>query len=133
MDEHSARQLSGLQLAYMGDAIHELMVRTRLVQTGCSVHDMTRKATSKVRAGAQAQAAARVADILSEDEADILRRGRNAHARHHAPKGANPAEYAQATGLEALLGYLYLTGRMARAWELFDWIERQQPEGSVRP
>lgn len=71
-------------------------------------------------AGAQAEAAARIEPVLSPEEADVMRRGQNAHAHHRAPKNQDPVNYSRATGLEALMGYLYLTGQIGRIAELFD-------------
>ena len=78
-------------------------------------------------AGAQAAALARIASLLTPEEEDIARRGRNAHARHPAPKNQNPADYQSATGLEALIGFLYLTGQEARALELFRRSQEEEP------
>ena len=79
-----------------------------------------RQAIAQVNAGAQAQALARLIPLLTQEESDVLRRGRNAQAKHAAPKNKDPVAYSDATGLEALLGYLYLTGQEARILELFD-------------
>lgn len=119
MTEREAMMLSPLRLAYIGDAVHDLFVRTALVYEGGKAGAMHRDAIERVNAAAQAQALARIADRLTEDEADIVRRGRNAHAHHGVPRRANPADYKQATGLEALLGFLYLTGRGERLAELY--------------
>jgi ribonuclease-3 family protein len=78
------------------------------------------RSAAQVNAGAQAEAYGRIEKHLSQEELEIARRGANAHARHHTPKNQNPVAYSQATGLEAVLGYLYLTGQMARIAELFD-------------
>lgn len=119
MSEKDARMLSPLRLAYVGDAVHELLVRTSLVLAGGQAGAMHRGAVGVVNAAAQAGALARIVDRLTEAEADIVRRGRNAHAHHGVPRRANPADYKQATGLEALLGYLYLTGQTARLVALY--------------
>ena len=92
------RELNPLQLAYVGDTLHDLYVRSMLVAKKMSVGAMHRQAT--------------------EQEADMTRRGRNAQAKHAAPKHADPADYAHATGLEALWGYLYVTGQTQRLDEL---------------
>jgi ribonuclease-3 family protein len=107
-----------LELAYLGDAIYDLAVREALVKRGGHVRDMHRAAVARVCAHAQAQALLRVEGILTEDEQAVVRRGRNAH--QSPPKNADRAEYHRATGLEALIGYLYITGRTARMREILD-------------
>ncbi len=119
MAEAEALLLSPIRLAYLGDAVYDLYVRTSLVLAGGKAQAMHREAISLVNAGAQARALSRVAAMLSETESDVVRRGRNAHAHHGVPKRADPADYAQATGLEALLGFLYLTGRTDRLQTIF--------------
>ena len=111
MTEKEARLLSPLRLAYVGDAVHELFVRTGLLFAGGKAGAM--------HAAGQARALERIERALTDDERDIVRRGRNAHAHHAAPRHADPADYAQATGLEALAGYLYLSGQMERLRELY--------------
>ena len=116
----NAHLMNPLALAYVGDAVHELHVRESLARTGGRVAALHRDAVRQVCCAAQAQALTRVVTLLTEAEQAIVRRGRNCHARHDAPRHANPAEYAQATGLEALLGYLYLSGQGERILQLFD-------------
>lgn len=123
-----ASQLSPLQLAYIGDTVWDLMVRTGLLHTGKNLHNMHCAAVARVNAQAQAQALSRLADKLTYEEADMVRRGRNAHPRHGAPKNQDPAAYSQATGLETLIGYLYLTGRHERLQELY---RMAQPEEAI--
>ncbi len=117
--EREAQLLSPLQLAYIGDTVWDLMVRTGLLYTGMNVHSMHCAAVKQVNAKAQAQALLRIADCLTEEEKDLVRRGRNAHSRHGAPRNQDPADYSQATGLETLIGFLYLTGRVDRLKELY--------------
>ncbi|MBR4080340.1 MAG: ribonuclease III [Clostridia bacterium] len=119
MDERDARMMGPLQLAHIGDTVWELMIRSRLAFRGRNVHNMHKDAVAGVNAHAQAVALSRIESMLTEDEADVMRRGRNAHARHAAPKHQDPADYAKATGLEALFGYLYLIGRDERIRTLF--------------
>lgn len=109
-----ARQLSPLQLAYVGDSVHALLVRTYLIGAELKVRDMHLCANQAVNAASQARALQRILPLLTEEESAIVRRGRNAHPHHSAPKSASTGEYAGATGLEALLGYLYLTGATDR-------------------
>jgi ribonuclease-3 family protein len=126
--EAGALQLSPLQLAYIGDTVWDLMVRTNLLHTGKNLHNMHCAAVARVNANAQAQALGRLNEKLTAEEADMVRRGRNAHPRHGAPKNQDPAAYSQATGLETLIGYLYLTGRHERLQELY---QIAQPEEAI--
>lgn len=125
MAPEKARLLNPLQLAYLGDSVWDLLIRSRLLYAGRNVHNMHRAATGSVNAGAQAQALERMTPLLSPEEAEIARRGRNAHARHPAPRNQNPADYQAATALEALVGFLYVTGQEERLLELF---QRSQEE-----
>lgn len=119
MAAEKARLLNPLQLAYLGDSVWDLLIRSRLLYAGRNVHNMHRAATGSVNAGAQALALERMAPLLSPEEAEIARRGRNAHARHPAPRNQDPADYQAATALEALVGFLYVTGQEERLLELF--------------
>ena len=108
------RELNPLQMAYIGDTVHDLYVRSMLVSRGMTVGKMHKQAVKMVSAFAQARMLEAIEPDLTEDEADAARRGRNSQAKHAAPKNADPADYAHATGLESLWGYLYLSGRMER-------------------
>ena len=119
MSQERAQLLNPLQLAYLGDSVWDLLVRSRLVYAGRNVHNMHRAATGSVNAGAQAQALSRMQPLLTPQEAEIARRGRNAHARHPAPRNQDPADYQAATALEALVGFLYVTGQEERLLALF--------------
>ena len=88
------------------------------MQHPASVGKMHKQAVRMVSAAAQAQMLKAIEEELTEAEADVARRGRNAQAKHAAPKNADPADYAHATGLEALWGYLYIKGETARLGEL---------------
>ena len=112
------RELNSLQMAYVGDTVHDLYVRSMLLSKGMSVGKMHKQAVRMVSAGAQAKMLAAIEPELNEDEADVARRGRNSQAKHAAPKNADPADYAHATALEALWGYLYLSGQTKRLDEL---------------
>ena len=113
--EHNALPGS-LELAYLGVTIYDLYVRRRLVRRGGRVQRMHREAVSLVCAHAQAEAFGRIEPHLTEAEAAVARRARNAH--QNPPRHADPAEYHRATALEALIGYLYLTDQQARVDEL---------------
>ena len=112
------RELNPLQMAYVGDTVHDLYVRSMLLSRGMAVGRMHRQAVRMVSAGAQARMLERIEPELTPEEADIARRGRNSQAKHAAPRHADPADYAHATALEALWGYLYLSGQTARLDEL---------------
>ncbi len=129
MEESRARMLNPLQLAYIGDAVWELMVRSRIIYKGRSARHVHKDAVACVNAAAQARALRRIEDMLTEPEADIARRGRNAHAHHAAPKNQDAADYRAATALEALIGYLYLTGQEERLLQLFT---RSQEEDNAQ-
>ena len=125
--------LPGAALAYVGDAAFEVLVRRRLIEEGQTQSGkMSRLALSYVKATAQSEAADRILPLLTE-ESDIFRRGRNAHGIS-APKSAGTGEYRRATGLEALFGFLYLSGQDARAKELFlaafPKVETEKTEGA---
>ena len=101
-----------LELAYLGDSLYDLYVRERLIARGGRVKELHRRAISLVCAHAQSEALARVQDMLSDAEKDVVRRARNAH--QNPPKNADPGEYHHATALEALIGWLYVTGQRDR-------------------
>ena len=113
-------QLSPLTLAFVGDAVFDLFVRERLVcLANRPVNRLHSLAVSLVKASSQARAAKRLSEILSEKELSVLKRGRNAHTNHKA-KNASESDYHYATGLEALFGFLYLSGETDRLRELFE-------------
>ena len=101
-----------LELAYLGDTLYDLYVREHLIAQGGRVRALHREAVSLVCAHAQSEALARIAGALTEAEADVVRRARN--ARQSPPKNADPGEYHHATALEALIGWLYVTGQRDR-------------------
>ena len=106
--------LSPLALAFVGDGVYSLMVRERLLsQANRPVNDLHRLAVREVRAEAQADAIKRILPLLTEQEEAVFKRGRNAHTARSG------ADYHNATGLEALFGWLYLSDRIDRVRELF--------------
>ncbi|HCC35000.1 MAG TPA: ribonuclease III [Ruminococcaceae bacterium] len=116
------RALSPLTLAFVGDAVLSLFIREYLaVSANRPAGVLHRMSVEYVRAPAQADAAKKIAPFLSEEETGIFRRGRNAHTGH-TPKNASTADYHSATGLEALIGYLYLQNKTGRIRELMDII-----------
>lgn len=111
--------ISNLGLAHMGDGVYELLCRSYLCCRGeKTVLRLHRDTVDLVKAGTQAAVAEALLPHLTEEELGFYRRGKNAHT-HAAPKAASRAEYARATGLEALFGALYLLGRTQRLNELF--------------
>ena len=112
------RTYSALTLAYIGDAVYDLIVRSVLVNRGnTQVNKLHKRASAIVKAPAQALLAAAVMDDLTDEEKDIFRKGRNSKP-HTKAKNASTMEYLEATGLEAVIGFLYLKGDMDRAMEL---------------
>lgn len=119
LSHEEAKRKNPLSLAFVGDTVWDLLTRQTLLQSQAHVNALHRRAVSMVNAGAQAQAAALIEPHLTEEEAEIFRRGQNAHSRHNTPKNQDPYAYSRATALEALMGYLYLTGRHQRILELY--------------
>ena len=113
--EHNALPGS-LELAWLGDALYDLYVREHLVAAGGKVRALHREAVSLVCAHAQAEALSRISDALTAQEADVVRRARNAHQT--PPKNADPGEYHHATALVALIGGLSVPGQRGRMNEL---------------
>lgn len=116
------KQLSPLNLAFIGDCIYEILVRESLVtDANRPVNDLHKESVKYVSAKAQTVAFHRIEQMLTDDEMAIFKRGRNAKVGHN-PKSATQSEYHIATGVEALFGYLYLTEQMDRINELFKII-----------
>ena len=108
--------------AYVGDSVYELFIRTHLVNnTKLNPHKLHIEAIKYVKAKAQAEILEKLQDNLTEEEKDIVRRGRNAE-NHHLPKNANVADYSHATAFEALIGYLYLSKQDDRLKEILNMI-----------
>lgn len=121
-------QYSATALAYLGDAVLELMVREMLIRTGISSSGkLNEMAQSYVRATAQSRGAEKLFPYLTEEEKLIYRRGRNAGGSH--PKSATAIEYRRATGFETLFGALFISGQHERARKLF--MLYTETEGSV--
>ena len=119
LDRKEINQISALGLAHCGDAVFELLVRTWLcAHGGVKVKNMHRQTVAYVAAPAQAARMDRMLPLLTEEEQEFYRRGRNAHV-HGIPKNATHEQYSKATGLECLFGSLYLLGRRDRVQELF--------------
>ena len=123
---HEVNALSALALAHLGDAVFELLVRTELCAAGIPKNgNLHRETVARVCAPAQAAFVNRLLPLLTEEETGFYRRGRNAHV-HAIPKNATAAEYSKATGLESLLGALYLLGRRERIETLFAAVRKEE-------
>ena len=112
------RREGAAELAYLGDAVFELMVRDMLLKNGVPFHSLSRRAKSYVSAVAQSEMYHKIFGHLTEDEQAIIKRGRNLHSSSRA-KSARVSEYRHATGLEALFGYLHVSGDFERMNEIF--------------
>ena len=118
--QENPKLYSPLSLAYLGDAVYELCARRWvLAQGNRPVNELHKMGVALVRADAQSAAMARLEQVLTEDELEVYKRGRNANS-NSAPKHADLADYHRATGLEALFGYLFLKGEEERLRQLFD-------------
>lgn len=123
MEETEASQLPALTLAYLGDTICDLYVRTSLVlHAPGDVGVLHKKSASLVNARSQAALARQLAEELDGVEKDVFMRGRNAKS-NTVPKNMSVADYHYATALEALTGFLYLTGSLARAEEILQRLK----------
>ena len=119
--EREADSYGILALAYMGDAVMELFARDRVLHEGKETKPggLVRETNAYITCEAQSDAVERILDVLSEKEMSVYKRGRNTKT-HFAPKHGELIQYRRATGLEALMGHLYISGNIARAKELFD-------------
>lgn len=118
LKEQDIRSFSPLTLAYIGDGVYELVVRTMVTQMGNRpVNELNKLSTSCVKAQTQAEMIIALKEELTEEEAEVFKRGRNAKPYTKA-KNATRADYHKATGFEALMGYLYLTGQTERMLQL---------------
>lgn len=116
-----SNEYSALSLAYIGDCVYEMYVRSYLLGKGNRrVNDLHRMATQYVRAKAQAEFYYKIEDILTDDEKAVFHRGRN--TKSHPPKNADVIEYKIATGVEALIGYLYIESKSDRISELMSHL-----------
>ena len=122
MEPAQVKAVTNLGLAHVGDGVYELLCRSFLVSKGGKTVLKLHNATVElVKAPTQAKFADKIKPMLTEEEMDYFRRGKNAHT-HAAPKSATPQEYAKATGFETLFGALYLAGQTDRLNELFQKV-----------
>ena len=123
------KYLNPLLLAYVGDAVYELRVREHLLAEGAAkMNGLHQQAVALVNAGRQSRLYGELEPLLTEDEQDVFRRGRNAHSGHQPP-GISAAGYRRATGVEALIGWLHLCGREDRLDQIFAVLFSEE-EGS---
>ncbi|MBO5505168.1 MAG: ribonuclease III [Clostridia bacterium] len=116
-------QYSALELAYIGDAIYEIYVRTMIIaDTNCPMKKLHKEATNLVKAKAQADYFRAIEGILTEEEMAVFKRGRNTNSR--PPKNADLIDYKIATGVEALIGYTYLKGDEDRLNVLLGYLKK---------
>lgn len=114
--------MSPLTWAYIGDAVYELYIRNKLInETNLKPHKLHIEAIRYVKAKSQAEKLSEIYESLTDEEKDIVRRGRNTQ-NHHLPKNSNVQEYMYATAFEALIGYLYLTKQNTRLKEILDKV-----------
>ena len=122
LTQQQVNAFSNLGLAHIGDGVYELLCRSYLCAQGKhTVGNLHKDTVALVKAPTQAKLVEKLLPHLTEDELSYYRRGKNAHV-HAVPKGATPAEYAKATGLEALFGALYLSGQTDRINQLFQMM-----------
>ena len=118
--EEEINSLSPLTWAYIGDCVYDLYIRTQLVNTTNLKPNKLHIETIKyVKAKSQADLLIKIQEKLTDEEKEIVRRGRNVK-NHHLPKNSNVQEYMYATAFEALIGYLYLTKKFKRLKEILD-------------
>ena len=118
IERRDVKEFSPLVLAYIGDAVYELIIRSILVSMGNRpVNKLNKDATSLVKASAQSEIIKLISDSLSDKEYTVFKRGRNS-SPHTMAKNASMTDYKYATGFEALIGFLYLDNRCDRALEL---------------
>ena len=121
-----AGSYSPLVLAYMGDAVYELYIRSMLVShANMQVNKLHKEATGYVKAKAQAEMIKRIMPELTEEEISIYKRGRNAHS-YTSAKNADIVDYRCATGFEALIGYLYINGNTERIYEILKQLKKEK-------
>ena len=128
LSEGEIKAISNLGLAHMGDCVFEILCRGYLcAKGGKNVGNLHRDTINMVKATSQAKFMDKLLPHLTEEELSFYRRGKNSHV-HAVPKSCTPAEYAKATGLEALFGALYLAGQTDRINELFKLV-MEDPNG----
>ena len=120
ISEKEALNMNALTLAYVGDAVHTLYVREKLVKNGDKkIDELHRLCSAEVKAATQARIAEKLFDSMTDSEQSVYLRGRNS-STHHRAKNQTGSDYRKATGFEAVLGYLYLTGQGDRLIQILE-------------
>lgn len=127
LGQEGLRMMAPLQLAYIGDSVYELFVRTMILSKDENVNKLHKKAIKYVKANAQAQTLQRIEDVLTDEEKSIVRRGRNAKI-NTSPKNSDLSEYKRATGFESLIGFLFLSKNDKRLIELLEIAHKTSNE-----
>lgn len=131
MDKRQIDAISNLGLAHIGDGVFELLCRSYLcAKGGTNVGKLHKDTVAMVKAPSQAAYMDKLLPHLTEEERAVYRRGKNSHV-HAVPKGATPAQYAKATGLEALFGALYLSGQTQRINQLFQILIQSEDNHGI--
>ncbi|MDY0234846.1 MAG: ribonuclease III domain-containing protein [Gudongella sp.] len=130
LGDENLKMMSPLTLAYIGDAVYELYVRTMILSREENVNKLHKKAVKYVKANAQADTLKRLEEVLTDEEKSIVRRGRNAKI-NTSPKNADLSEYKRATGFESLLGFLFLSKNDKRLIELLEIAHKIPEEVSI--
>ncbi|HCJ01371.1 MAG TPA: ribonuclease III [Clostridiales bacterium] len=124
IDKNKVKQMNPLVLAFVGDGVETLHVRTRVaLKSEAKAAALHKQTAGAVNAHAQSEQAERILPYLTEEESEIYHRARNSKSHHHA-KNYSVTDYRRASGLEAVIGYLYLTGQEERLSALFDLMEK---------
>ncbi|MDR2660872.1 MAG: Mini-ribonuclease 3 [Lactobacillaceae bacterium] len=132
--EFNYQQLNGLTLAYVGDAVYESAIRVHLVKQGITKVNILQKMSKEfvsAKAHARLFKLMQESSILTETEIDIYKRGRNSHP-HTKAKNTDIVTYQISTGVESLLGYLFLSNDLKRLNQLIDWMIKQVESGETR-
>ena len=136
LPDYDVRAYSPLTLAFLGDAVYELIIRTMVVtKANTNPNQLNKQSSNLVKAATQAEMMHILMDHLNDEERAVYKRGRNAHSATKA-KNATVVDYRTATGFEALMGYLYLQGKLPRSIDLvqmgLNGREKLQSEGTPR-
>ncbi len=124
-DKDEINMMNPLIWAYIGDSIYEVYVKQGLIEeTEYKPHKLHLLTSTKVNAKSQAKTLEKIEKYLTDEEKDIVRRGRNAK-NYHLPKNTSPEEYAKSTAFEGLIGYLYLTKDNDRLKEILKYTEEE--------
>ena len=123
LSEQEARKTNSQKLAFIGDAVYSLYVRNKIVlNNNCKTNELHRLTSEIVKAGGQSEFVDNILNKLSEQEMEVYKRARN-YKTSNIAKNAKVTDYKRATGLEALIGYLYLYGNLERINQIFELMK----------